>query len=164
MSGLTDKQKIFIEAYLECWNATEAARRAGYEGNDNTLGSVGWENLQKPYIRQEVDRRLAELRVNDRGLVSDKRTQRRACFVYLICAENGLVKIGKTVDIASRLRTLNAMSPVDLKLVGCVESEFADELENRLHAEFDAVRVKGEWFALSPDDVESIKRHYGFDE
>lgn len=60
MSGLTDKQKVFIEAYLGCWNATEAARRAGYEGNDNTLGSVGWENLQKPAIADRIKKRLAE--------------------------------------------------------------------------------------------------------
>jgi len=57
---LTNKQTIFIEAYLECWNATEAARRAGYEGNDNTLGSVGWENLQKPAIADRIKKRVAE--------------------------------------------------------------------------------------------------------
>lgn len=28
--GLTGKQKLFVEQYLDCLNATEAARRAGY--------------------------------------------------------------------------------------------------------------------------------------
>lgn len=45
---------------MQCWNATEAARRAGYQGNDNTLGSVGWENLQKPAIADRIKQRLAE--------------------------------------------------------------------------------------------------------
>lgn len=58
MSDLTDKQRVFVEEYLQCWNATEAARRAGYEGNENTLGSVGWENLQKPAIAERISKRI----------------------------------------------------------------------------------------------------------
>ena len=57
---LTGKQRLFVEAYLECWNATEAARRAEYQGNENTLGSVGWENMQKPAIAAAISRRLSE--------------------------------------------------------------------------------------------------------
>ena len=60
MAKFTSKQRLFIEAYLECWNATEAARRAGYKGNDNTLGSVGWENMQKPAIKAAISKRLSE--------------------------------------------------------------------------------------------------------
>lgn len=58
MSGLTDKQELFVNAYLECWNATEAARRAGYAGSDVTLASVGWENLRKPQIERRIKERL----------------------------------------------------------------------------------------------------------
>ncbi len=57
---LTDKQKMFVEAYLETLNATESARRAKYRGNDQTLRAVGHENLTKPHIREEIDRRLKE--------------------------------------------------------------------------------------------------------
>lgn len=28
---MTTKRKVFVEEYLKCWNATEAARRAGYK-------------------------------------------------------------------------------------------------------------------------------------
>ncbi len=45
-------------------NGTEAARRAGYKGNDNTLATVAAENLRKPAIRQEIDRRMALLMSN----------------------------------------------------------------------------------------------------
>lgn len=55
---LTTKQKLFVEAYLANPNATEAARRAGYKGNDKTLAVVGAENLAKPYIRELVDKRV----------------------------------------------------------------------------------------------------------
>ena len=58
---LTYKQKMFVEAYLETLNATESARRAKYKGNENTLGVIGHENLRKPKIREEIDKRLKEL-------------------------------------------------------------------------------------------------------
>lgn len=54
--GLTSKQRLFIEEYLTCWNATEAARRAGY-ANPNKRGP---ENVVKSGIREEIRRRLAE--------------------------------------------------------------------------------------------------------
>lgn len=59
---LTMKQMAFcvhyVSAAVNC-NATEAARCAGYKGNDNTLGTVGFENMLKPAIRGEIDRRMA---------------------------------------------------------------------------------------------------------
>lgn len=56
--GLTDRQKRFIDAYLTCWNASEAARQAGY--SKKTARSTGAENLTKPDIRAAIDARLAE--------------------------------------------------------------------------------------------------------
>lgn len=59
-SGLTEKQRRFVEAYMgvAAGNATEAARVAGYDGDDVTLASVGYENLRKPQIRAAVDERI----------------------------------------------------------------------------------------------------------
>lgn len=42
---LTEKQKRFIDYYIETGNATEACRRAGYKGNN--LDRIGHENLRK---------------------------------------------------------------------------------------------------------------------
>lgn len=55
---LTYKQQLFVEAYLSNPNATEAARVAGYKGNDVTLGAVGAENLKKPQIALAVKKRI----------------------------------------------------------------------------------------------------------
>jgi len=55
---LTDKQRAWLEKYLACLNATEAARGV-YDTEDYaTLRRIGCDNLAKPYIRDEVDRRL----------------------------------------------------------------------------------------------------------
>lgn len=47
----------FVRHYLATFNASEAARQAGY--SDRTAYSIGWENLRKPEIREEIDRQLA---------------------------------------------------------------------------------------------------------
>lgn len=51
---LTPKQTLFVSEYLKTGNATEAARKAGYKGNDKTLGQVGSENLKKPGIARAI--------------------------------------------------------------------------------------------------------------
>ena len=56
---LTTKQALFIAHYLECWNATEAAKKAGY--SEKTAYSIGQENLKKPEIKSEIERRKSEL-------------------------------------------------------------------------------------------------------
>lgn len=56
--GLTAKQQAFVSAYLDCLNATEAARRAGY--SEKTAHAIGWENLRKPEIAAAVEAGLAE--------------------------------------------------------------------------------------------------------
>lgn len=57
---LTVKQQRFVDCYAG--NGVEAARKAGYRGNANTLHTVAAENMRKPTIlaaiqvRQEVER------------------------------------------------------------------------------------------------------------
>ena len=52
---LTNKQRVWLEHYLTCWNASEAAREAAYERPHQS----GYENLSKPYIKERIRRRLA---------------------------------------------------------------------------------------------------------
>lgn len=58
---LTEKQRRFVEAYMgeAKGNATQAARLAGYKGNDVTLSAVGKENLGKPLVIAAVAERVA---------------------------------------------------------------------------------------------------------
>ena len=55
---LTPKQKAFADYYIECGNASEAARKAGY--SLKTAGSIGEENLKKPEINAYIDERMAQ--------------------------------------------------------------------------------------------------------
>lgn len=56
---LTEKQKRFVEAYIETGNATKAALMAGY--SKKTAYSIGNENLKKPEIKYAIDRRMKEI-------------------------------------------------------------------------------------------------------
>lgn len=48
-ADLTEKQKIFCREYIYDWNATRAAKAAGY--SEKTAYSIGNENLSKPEIQ-----------------------------------------------------------------------------------------------------------------
>ncbi|MFA6270687.1 MAG: terminase small subunit [Candidatus Paceibacterota bacterium] len=152
---LTKKQMAFVEHYVESLNASDAARHAGY--SYRTAGVIGHENLRKPEVAEEIERRLdqGKARREIRAVVAAR------VKVYLILAENGLVKIGKTIDVERRFQSLNSMSPVDLKLVYVFDTLFGDELEEDLHARYETKRVKGEWFALTEKDVDEIISCYG---
>lgn len=50
---LTDKQELFCQRYLIDFNATKAAKEAGY--SEDTAYSIGWENLRKPEIQFRID-------------------------------------------------------------------------------------------------------------
>jgi phage terminase small subunit len=66
--GLTDLQRAFINEYFLCnFNGVEAAGKAGYKGNYSTLAAIASENLKKPKIRDEIDRRMSEhaMRANE---------------------------------------------------------------------------------------------------
>lgn len=59
MPKLTERQKRFIDFYIQTLNASEAARRAGYSAK--TAFRAGQENMQKPAIKSAIQSRLAEL-------------------------------------------------------------------------------------------------------
>ena len=60
---------------------------------------------------------------------------------------NGIyVKIGKTQDVAARLKSLQTGSPVPLRLLGYVSGD----REQEFHHKYANHRLRGEWFSL-PD-------------
>lgn len=58
MEKMTAKQKRFCDEYLIDLNATQAAIRAGY--SEKTARAIGNENLTKPYIKEYIEKRMAE--------------------------------------------------------------------------------------------------------
>jgi len=78
MIKLSPKQQAFVDVYDG--NATDAARRAGYKGNSNTLGQTGDENLKKPKIWAAIQARNAKT-VANRIATREERQQFWTSFV-----------------------------------------------------------------------------------
>jgi len=60
--SFTKKQRVFIDEYVTCWNASEAARRAGY--SKKTAYSSGQRLLKDVEIKAEIDARLEASRMS----------------------------------------------------------------------------------------------------
>ena len=69
---LTLKQKAFADYYIECGNATEAAKRAGYK--DSSARQIGAENLSKPSISAYIAERQKQ--IDDSRIASAAEVQR----------------------------------------------------------------------------------------
>ena len=70
---LTHKQEVFVQEYLRCWNASEAARRAGY----SCPRQSGSETLSKLYIQNRIKERMDEISMTaDEALMRLSQTAR----------------------------------------------------------------------------------------
>lgn len=76
--------------------------------------------------------------------------------VYILKSSAGLYKIGKTVNLPSRMAAFWSHVPEDLELFAFLPCTSHTATETILHQEFASRWVKGEWFRLSEDDAMSI--------
>lgn len=79
--------------------------------------------------------------------------------VYTILSSDGYYKIGyvrRAETVTKRISTLQTGSPHDLTLFCVFETDEGLALEERLHSQFEAKRVRGEWFELGEDDIDYL--------
>jgi hypothetical protein len=94
-----------------------------------------------------------------RGLpdpVANKTYQQIPGYVYLIESQYGY-KIGKTVNIQSRINLFSVKLPFPIKLINYAWFDNYSAAEREFHELFSEKRLEGEWFDLSEDDIEIIK-------
>jgi hypothetical protein len=77
-------------------------------------------------------------------------------FVYFM-ESGGFIKIGWALDPLFRLKTISAMSPVPVKIVGMFEGDL--KVEKAVHEKFSEYRHHGEWFSKSPEIVSFIEQN-----
>lgn len=99
------------------------------------------------------------------GTTEQTRTVRpgRPGFVYLVRAETGQYKIGKTVDPNNRIKTFGVKLPFRVEYELVIKAADYTAFERELHMRFRDKWIDGEWFALSAEDIEALKREYGND-
>jgi len=80
---------------------------------------------------------------------------KRQVWVYFVRCGNQ-VKIGKTVDVDSRLASLQTGTSAPLKLIMRLAS--GPKFERFLHKKFAEHRIRGEWFHIRGDLAEFIEK------
>lgn len=86
----------------------------------------------------------------------EDRGRARAHCIYFIGAESGPVKIGKAVCPFTRLKCLQTAHHERLTLLAICEGGAGRE--RGYHRQFKEHRIRGEWFARSPELVAEIER------
>lgn len=134
---LTEKQKRFIDYYIETGNATEAARRAGY--SEKTARQIGSENLIK--LDSFIKEGLKEL--------EDKRIAKvEEVLEHLTAAMRGEIEEEVVVAVGSRARIVK-------KQISARERVKAAELLGKRYALFtEKVNVEGNMGVVIVDDIE----------
>lgn len=84
-------------------------------------------------------------------------------FIYLIKADTGHYKIGRTKELKRRMNLFNVNLPFQIELIHTFPSTDYVGAETDLHHRFAEKRVNGEWFQLSDDEVEWLKLIESYD-
>lgn len=93
------------------------------------------------------------------ALMAEEKAARRAEAVWRVyfmhAQEAGLVKIGATSSLNSRLMALQNGGPVPLVLIGLVDG--GKSVEREIHNQWAHLRSHGEWFQASADLISYIR-------
>jgi len=124
---LTPKQERFIDEYLIDLNATQAAIRAGY--SEKTAGAVASENLKKPEIQAEIQRRM-DKRSEKTGITKERVLKELVCigmadYTNFVNVRNGQIIVKDTDDIPKELRP--AITSIRYNSKGDVVVQLADK-------------------------------------
>lgn len=117
------------------------------------------EGIQRGILPADSLEELAT-RIEDAKAKTKKKAKNGTGYVYVLSSDSGLYKIGKTRDYKNRIRTFGVKLPFMVAYELVTKSDNYHALEQQLHQRFDHLRVDGEWFALTPDDLTAIKADF----
>ena len=152
---LTVKQRAFIEHFLNCWNETEAARRAGYADPNRNAHRM----MVNDGISAAIRARLAEMKMSADEVLARLTDHARASIApFLITTEAGVpagfnlspdrpLHLVKKVTITDKGISFEIHdSQTALALLGKHHGLFADKVEHS-----GSLDIKG-YTSVSPDN------------
>lgn len=77
--------------------------------------------------------------------------------VYLIDGKNGQFKLGKSTKLDGRIGAIKTSNPNVDGYTAIIATGHMSELESNLKKQFASKNIRGEWYALSEDDVSFIR-------
>src|SRR5215210_7810718 len=85
----------------------------------------------------------------------------RAGYIYILAAEGSpYYKIGRAKVVNNRIAQMRPNLPFKVRRVCTLRTDDAIGLERWIHQRFKDLRQNGEWFALTPEQVESLRREW----
>ena len=93
---MTERQKRFVDEYIICANATQAAIRAGYSKRSARV--IGQENLLKPAISEAIKERLGQME-SERLMTAQEVLEFLSAVVRGQVTEKFITPSGKQFDI-----------------------------------------------------------------
>lgn len=113
-------------------------------------------------MQKEVDGLMFAARIASARHTPTERQKCAEVFIYFIQEMNTrAIKIGSTLSIAKRLKTLQTANIGELRLIGALRDPIGGGLERTVRARFKALRVRGEWFREAPELLAYIDRYAG---
>jgi hypothetical protein len=126
--NLADKQRLFIAHYIETLNATEAARLAGYKGDNAALGVTGNRTLRNAKVRLEINRQLAKQCISAEELLA--RVTKHAT--------------GSMGDFVTLANGLDGIASIELDLVKAYQAGKFDLVKKLTETTFTTIAKDGE--------------------
>lgn len=97
---LTMKQQLFVEAYFSSdYNATEACRKAGYNGNN--LNRVASQLLAKPNVKAAIDA-LAKKKLEEVSLTEQYVIKKLVRTIEKAEQDNNLTAVLRGIELAAK--------------------------------------------------------------
>jgi phage terminase small subunit len=152
---LTGKQKKFCEEYIFDFNASRAARVAGY--SEETAGEMGYENLNKPQIKAYIDELQSDLSKTS-GISRLKVLRELEKIAFSSIAH--LHETWVTRKEFEKLTDDQKDSIAEIQTQTRVEMKYNPESEEQEPVQVDFVKIK---FYDKHKALESINKMLGFD-
>jgi len=145
--------------------------RLDYEAGVKTLRKIAEENgishtlinkrAKRDGWKRDLSVRIKSIDKSDGIKLVEKDEMDSSGFVYVIYIDTGserIYKIGLAKHFSSRFSQHQCASPFDIFVSIVYFTENMRLEERELHAIFNDKRVRGEWFKLDKEDLESIAR------
>jgi phage terminase small subunit len=142
---LTQRQRLFVEAYLANPNGREAARAAGYSGDDNALSTRAFELMRNPKIAELIGVRVEEACMRSNEVLSELSAIAKADwqdFLEIRHGQDGEI-ISATLKLADKIKSL--------ELLGKYHKLFSERLD--LNVQASDWRVEAAKYGLSTHDI-----------
>lgn len=138
-------------------SSEDTVRRSIKSGSIIAYYDESWKIPKIQFHKELIENWGLSDHLND--IYSSKQHERPNKKTYLMVEKTtNYVKIGTSINPNKREHTLQSQKP-DIELYAVSNLD----VEKILHDKFKSVRIRGEWFKLSKDDIDSIINKHGFE-